>query len=64
VNAHDLKQAAARQEAYLQSQMVTKTVTIADFSKKAASKYSRKPVDYQIGAREGTRTPTVLPTGS
>ncbi|MGD0821144.1 MAG: hypothetical protein ABSA71_10410 [Desulfomonilia bacterium] len=44
--------------------MVTKTVTIADFSKKAASKYSRKPVDYQIGAREGTRTPTVLPTGS
>ncbi len=64
VNADDLKQAASKQEAYLQSQMVTKTVTITDFSKKAASTGSRKPFDYQDGAREGTRTPTELPTGS
>jgi len=64
VNADDLKQAASRQEAYLQRQIVTKTVTITDFSKKAASAGSRKPFDYQSGAREGTRTPTELPTGS
>jgi hypothetical protein len=64
VNAEDLKVAAARQEAYLQAQMVTKTVTVTDFQKRAAPAGSRKPFDYQIGAREGTRTPTVLPTGS
>lgn len=35
VNAEDLKQAASRQEAYLKSQMVTKTVTTLNFSQKA-----------------------------
>jgi hypothetical protein len=34
VNADDLKQAASRQEAYLQSHVVTKRVTITDFPKK------------------------------
>jgi len=58
VNADDLKKAASRQEAYLQSQMVTKTVTVTDFSKKTALSGSKKPFDYQDGAREGTRTPT------
>jgi integrase len=64
VNDTDLKQAAARQEAYLQAQMVTETVTVTDFSKKAASASSRNSLDYQRSAREGTRTPTVLPTRS
>jgi len=34
VNNTDLKLAAQRQEEYLKSQTVTKTVTIGDFSKK------------------------------
>ncbi len=37
VNADDLKRAAAKQEAYLESQAVTKTVTTVDFSQKADS---------------------------
>ncbi len=53
VSSDDLRQAAARQEAYLKNQTVTKTVTISDFSKKASSVSSRKPFTYQIGTREG-----------
>ena len=37
VNDADLRQAAHKQEAYLQSQMVTKTVTIGNFGTKEES---------------------------
>lgn len=37
VSDADLKLAAQKQEAYLRSQMVTKTVTMADFGEKKAN---------------------------
>jgi len=54
VNDTDLKQAAARQEAYLKAQMVTKTVTGTDFSKRSSQADSRKFPLLSIGA--GNRT--------
>ena len=54
VNDTDLRQAAARQEAYLKAQMVTKTVTVTDFSKRATLADSRKSPLLSIGA--GNRT--------
>jgi integrase len=40
VNDTDLRQAAARQEAYLNAQIVTKTVTVVDFTKKVTQAVS------------------------
>jgi hypothetical protein len=60
VSYADLKQAAARQEAYLKAKMVT----VTDISKKAALASSRKSFNYQSGAKGGTRTRTELPTRS
>ncbi len=57
VNAEDLKIAAARQEAYLQAQMVTKTVTVTDFPKKVVSANTIQPIDF-TSARGRTRTGT------
>jgi integrase len=54
VNDTDLRQAAARQEAYLKAQMVTKTVTVTDFSKRATLTDSRKSPLLSNGA--GNRT--------
>ena len=41
VNDADLKLAAQKQETYLKSQMVTKTVTIPDFTKKKEATHDR-----------------------
>jgi len=41
VNDADLKLASQKQESYLKSQMVTKTVTISDFGKKQEATHSR-----------------------
>ena len=59
VNDTDLRQAAERQEAYLQGQMVTKTVTIADFSKKTFSVGPKKSFNNQRSMSESTRVPMI-----
>jgi len=45
VNDADLREAAQRQEAYLKTQMVTKTVAINDFSTKKEASQNAKTLE-------------------
>jgi len=67
VSPDDLKMAAARQEAYLESMTVTKQLQFASSGgsgRGTGQDHLSQVVEFIGGARGGTRTPTGHPTGS
>jgi len=64
VSDDDLRLATQRQEAYLKNQMGTISGTVGESGRNGRGTGKAQVVDFQRGAREGTRTPTDLSTGS
>jgi hypothetical protein len=59
VSDTDLKMASDKQAAYLDAQMVTKTVTIRDFpTKKGSSEIAETPIQSRWAVRESNTRPT------
>jgi len=64
VSPDDLKQAAFRQEAYLERLTVTKTVTKQEIGASGSRAVNSQVIDIIDGARGETRTPMGYPAGS
>ncbi len=64
VDEQDLKLATEKQEIYLQAQTGTVLGTVSENRGSGRGAGSTQVVDFNGGAREGTRTPTGYPTGS